>query len=274
MELQFLYTEEYCQIVARLVALVERTPGFTVHVTGMAYTSVVACLYMHSLSAARTLLRLFDSFGMDWFPVTAGYAIVRPMFEVDVTAHYISKDPASRAERYIQWHNVLVQRKLEACVTHRQSQDSTWRERMDFEWHTHWAAREAEIRAKYDSVRHLFETADKNGKLRPFHSWSGRTIRQMAIEVDHAEAYDAFYAELSSFTHGDIRLANRFLKTDQNGMYWSVRADEGDVGRVFCYAATFLTCMLEFMAGQFGAWSVDDVRRCWDVEPGREKANS
>ena len=55
----------------------------------------------------------------------------------------------------------------------------------------------------------------------------------MAKEVNHVEAYDIFYADLSSFTHANVMLANRFLRTkgviDGDGPGWSMRGHEIDV---------------------------------------------
>jgi hypothetical protein len=99
-----------------------------------------------------------------------------------------------------------------------------------------------------------------------FHNWSGKTVRQMAAEVDHIEAYDIFYAELSSFTHVDVRLADRFLQRRPDGLVWSQRAGEGDVGNVFRHAASFLTCYLELFGRQFKTWPEAEVQKCWHMK--------
>ena len=91
-------------------------------------------------------------------------------------------------------------------------------------------------------------------------------MHQMAIDVAHEEAYDVFYTELSSFTHADVRLANRFLRLRSDGMSWSQRSREFDVGNVFRHAASFLTCYLNLFGKQFGVWEATTIERCWDVE--------
>jgi hypothetical protein len=90
----------------------------------------------------------------------------------------------------------------------------------------------------------------------------------MAKEVDHVEAYDIFYADLSSFAHVNVMLANRFLRlkglVDGDGPGWSQRANEYDVANTFRYAATFLTCFLELFGKTFGLWNAEQVRVCWE----------
>ena len=110
----------------------------------------------------------------------------------------------------------------------------------------------------------------KKGKPHAFRNWSGKSIREMAIEVAHAEAYDIFYAELSSFAHVDVSLADRFLRIKNGGPKWTQRAQDFDVANVFRHAASFLTCYLELFGKQFGSWSEKDVHECWEVGGQRE----
>lgn len=103
-------------------------------------------------------------------------------------------------------------------------------------------------------------------KVAVFQNWTGKTFRQMAADVDHIEAYDLFYAELSSFTHADVHLADRYLQNSPDGPTWSQRANEGDVGNVFRHAASFLTCFFELFSAQFGTWTEAEVRGCWKLD--------
>ena len=103
-----------------------------------------------------------------------------------------------------------------------------------------------------------------------FQNWSGKTVRQMAAEVDHVEAYDVFYPELSSFTHVDVHLANRFLQARPDGPVWSQRAEEGDVGNVYRHAASFLTCYLELFSCHFKTWSHAEVQECWHMKTAKK----
>ena len=137
---------------------------------------------------------------------------------------------------------------------------------MSLLWQNHWLSRESDVNNRFNKVEHQFTRTDRKGKKAIFQNWSGKTLRQMALEVKHAEAYDIFYSELSSFTHVDVDLADRFLKNRADGPIWSNRAEEYDVGNVFRHAASFMTCYLELFGGQFMTWSQGDVQNCWNLE--------
>jgi hypothetical protein len=265
MSVKFLTVEQHQEVLSRLAALGRQVDKIPEHSAGFEYTSVMMCFLMHNISAAESLHRISTPHGNEWYPVTVGYAIARTMFEVDVTAHYVSQAPAERAHRYIAFGAILTERQLDACAKHRGSSKPLWREGMNLLWDNYWANREAAVRGKSAAVSPLFKRSTKAGKGIPFQNWSGKTIRQMAIEVDHVEAYDVFYSELSSFAHADVHLADRFLKVRPQGPTWSRRADEYDVGNVFRHAANFLTCYLELFGGAFDSWSKADVLKCWEL---------
>lgn len=268
MPMLFLTVKRHQDVLRHLLDLARSRAGkVPFHQAGMEYTSLMTCFLLHNLSAAEPLLRILSSFGDDWFPVTVGYAIARTMFETNLTAHYISIAPKERAHRYIAFGAVLNKRRMDACMEHRQSKDSQWRNAMELLWQHHWAPRRAEILRKFDAVASEFRRVSKSGKQLDFQNWSGKTLRQVAAEVDHAEAYDVFYAELSSFAHADVHLADRFLQVHPDGPVWSQRAEEGDVGNVFRYAASFLTCYLELFSREFKSWSEAEVQKCWQVLP-------
>ena len=230
----------------------------------MQYTSLMVCFAMHSKGAAESILALHDRFGTEWFPATTGFLIVRSLFEIDVTAHYITQDPRERSRRYIDFEHVIDKNMLEAVERHRLSKERSWREGMQFEYDHHYAPRKARIEADYERVRSIFE--DTKGKRAK--SWSGKSIYAMAREVNHVEAYDFFYAYLSSFAHVNVTLADRFLRLeglrDRKGPGWSQRASEGDVADVFRYAAIFLSCFLEVFGREFKAWDQSSIEACWD----------
>jgi len=266
MAIRALTVEQHEQVVARLVGLAGRVESLPGHATGIEYTSLMTCFLFHNMSCAKAILALHQSMGADSFPTSAGYGLVRSLFEADVTAHYISAEPLERSKRYIDFVHVLNKREMDACAKHRTSKNDSWREGMQLAWNAHWAPREEEVNRRYAAVLPKFQKTDRKGKVSEYRNWSGKDIRTMAAEVDHEEAYDVFYSFLSSFAHADIHLADRFLRVGPAGPKWSMRADEFDVGNVFRYAATFLTCFLDLVGAQFQTWSERDTRSCWDTD--------
>jgi hypothetical protein len=256
-----LTNEQHRNVLTKLVSLARSAEVRQLHSAGPEYTSLMVCFLVHSSTAADCVLRLQDSFGDDYFPTTVGYTIVRPMFEIDVTAHYISQDSAARARRYIDYEKVIKKQQMDAWGKHRNSKKPDWNEAMEMAWQKEWEPRQDKIKTEFDLVRTHFEGNSKKGQ--PVRNWSGKSIRQMAIEVDHEEAYDIFYADLSSFTHGDVRLANRFLHLDSTGMSWSSQARYLDIGGVFRYADIFLSCFLGLFGKEFGSWSEKEIKNCW-----------
>jgi hypothetical protein len=259
MAIRSLNSQQHIEILNRLVHLAKSAKIKQLHHAGPEYTSLMVCFLNHCLMAADSLLHLHESFGDEYFPTTVGYIIVRPMFEIDVTAHYITKDPSTRAHQYIEYDSVLKKHQMDACKKHRQSKKPDWREGMEMVWNHGWAPIENQVKAKYDAVCSHF-SASNNGKT--IRTWSGKSIRQMAIEVDHEEAYDIFYADLSSFTHADVRLADRFLRLKPKGMSWTLQAHEVDTGGVFRYAVIFLSCFLTLFGEEFKLWTKEVINTC------------
>ena len=273
MAVKFLTIEQHQEVLRRLVELGKHHGGsIPFHAAGKEYTSLMICFLLHSVAAAESTLCLSKSFGPEWFPATVGYSIVRPMFEIDVTAHYITKSPAAYARQYIEFSAVLNKRKMEVCAKHRRSSHASWREGMELEWQHYWAPLEAEVRKKFDAVSAQFTRKENPRKL--FENWSGKSIRKLAEEVDHLESYEVFYGELSSFAHGDVHLADRFLKRRADGPVWSQRSNEFDVGNVVRHAATFLTCYMKLFGQQFKNWSDAEVEGCWEVCPANQTNKS
>lgn len=252
------------EVLTRLAVAGQSIKGVATHQAGLEYTSLMSCFLMHNVSGARSLLVLWDSSGVEWFPVTFGYVIARSMFEIDINAHYITQSPVERSRQYILFEHVLQKRSMDACSKHRTSKDPAWREAMELEWKAKWAERENDVNAKFTEVEPFFKVIGKNGKLPQ--NWTGKTIRQLAAEVGHAEAYDTFYSELSSFTHADVTLANRFLRLQPDEASWTQRANWYDVGEVLHDASSFLSCFLKLFGTQFGGWTASTIDECWDIE--------
>jgi len=254
------------EILARLVSLAERAPNIAantedIHTAGPEYHSLMNSFRMHSVSAARSLEHLYQAFGEDRFPTTVGYAIVRPMFEIDVTSHYITEDPAVRASRFIRFGYIVEKRRMDACAKHRNSGDPAWSGRLQAEWDLCWASREQDITKQCDTFLSTYLPSGKRSTLRRY--WSGLTLREIAEKVNHEAAYDLFYADLSSFAHADVRLPDRFLRINQDGMHWTDKARPHDVFKVFEYSIIFLECFLRLFGRQFGSWKEKELIEVW-----------
>ena len=256
-----LTVEQHRDVLARLVLLARRVEQYESR--SAPYSNLMGSFLLHQMSSADALLSLHHLAGEARFPVAGAYAIARTMFETDVAAHYIGQDPEDRAVRYIEFGHVLKKRQMDACAKHLASADRTWAEGLRLEWDSRWAPVEAEVNTEYARVRARFEGLGPGAKPRPFSNWSGKSIRQMAGEVDHTEAYDVFYSDLSSFAHADVRLADRYVKLKLDGPVFSAAADKYDVGAAFRYAAIFLGCFLGLFGNESKLWTEEEVDRCW-----------
>jgi hypothetical protein len=258
-----LTVEQHQNVLKRLIGLCRSIGNIKTHSAGLEYTSIMSCFLLHNLSSAESLLHLLKSFTNEWFPITIGYTIVRPMFEIDVNAHYITKNPTLYSRQYIEFESVIKYNQMNAIQRHKNSNNESWNEGLNHLWNEYWQNESKNIESKFLKVKSTYSKITKKGTYQVFSSWSGKSIRQMSVEVDHEEAYDVFYSELSSFTHGNVTLANRFLRIKSEGLLWTMKANEFDVGNIFRYAATFFTCFLELFGEQFGTWNVSDVESCW-----------
>jgi hypothetical protein len=266
MAIKLFTVEQHQQVVSRLVSLGERVRILPEHSAGFEYTSLMTCFLLHNLSCGKALGTLTSSHGNDWFPSSVGYGLVRSLFETEVTAHYISAAPTERSKQYIDFLHILKKREMDNCATHRTSKHDSWREGMQLQWNAVWAEREQGVNRRYAAALPRFQKTSKKGRVSEYVNWSGKSIRDVAVEVDHEEAYDVFYSYLSSFAHADIHLADLFLKLGPNGAEWSERSDEAHVGNVFRHAAAFLTCFLDLVGDEFHTWAQTETRLCWDYE--------
>jgi len=258
---------QHIELVDRLLTLARKKflagELLKFHPEGTEYTSLMVCFFLHIASGVDTIMRLYK-LNSTWFPTTNAFVILRSVFEADVTAHYISKQPKERAVSFVKYGRILKKKRLDTLLKHNQTKDETWNQIISAELKEYYIPNQAKIEGKYREVKGSFEFVTKEGKVRPYCNWANKTLRDMAKEVDHEIEYDIFYTYLSSFTHVDIQLADRFLKSDNNGLFWTCRADEVSVAFVFSYAATFFSCFLALMGRQFQVEIEDDLARCWN----------
>ena len=259
----YMTEEQHLEVLDRLISLRRIAKNTPVHPAGIPYTSLMICFLMHQITAAESLKSLYQSTGPDWFPRTVGFAIVRPVFEVDINAHYITQSPSERSLRFIDYSNVLTFNQMQKVKLHRGSSKPTWKESMTFLWEHEYTNREKQIENGFNRVMATFGSSDSKNQIKVSHNWSGLSIKEMARQVDHVEAYDVFYSDLSSYTHADVHLADSFLHLSNEGNRWTIRAHEEDFAFVARYAITFLDCFLTLFGTQFKSWSTNDVSSAW-----------
>ncbi len=218
-----------------------------VHEAGMEYTSLMVCFLLHNISAAKSLLVLYDHYGNKNYPATVGYNIARTMFEIDVTAHYISKEPSLRAGQYIDFGWILKMRDLQNYTSPIPNEYKK------------------EIERNYKIVQSQFEKEGRNGKKKVSLNWSGLNIREMAACVGHEKAYLSFYSHLSSYAHADIRLSDSFIRLSPNEIAWSSAPGLVDTANVFWFASNFMNCYLKLFGKEFNIWKEAEVEQCETV---------
>jgi hypothetical protein len=228
------------------------------HKEGFLYTSLMMCFGSHMFVSTETLLHLKKHFG-EWFPTTVAFVILRTMFEALIESHYISKDPKTRAEAYIDYGAILNYKKYKRLAEYKDSEDELirfWIQKQLKEFNS------KKVEESFGKMKTKFEYKDKNGKRKLFQNWSGKSLKEKAKEVDHEIEYDHYYTNFSNFTHANIKLADRFLKFDKTSPYWSMKADDADVGFIFLYASELFACFLTLVSKKFNLGIEEEINNC------------
>ena len=196
---------------------------------------------MHSKSACESLLTLQRTSGSEWFASTTGYLIVRSLFEVDVTAHYISQAPIERSRRYIDFEHVIQKKTLEKL--------SSVIERVEIhlgkkEWN--FFIRTNMHHGKIRLIRPMLMFARNlkigtaNGLLHGRERVSTQWPRRWTTWKPTKSFMPIFPHSPTSTSCSPTDFFDQKVGRGK-GPLWSQRADEFDVGQVFQYAASFLT---------------------------------
>jgi len=264
MTLRAAKTADYVKIVSRLHSVgTQKSPEIHDHPVGWEYSSLMRCFLLHILTSVEIMLKLYQD-SPDYFPVTNAYILLRSMFELNITARYISQDPRRRSTAYIDYGCVLSRRRFEKHLKHRNTKREEWRDlvraMLSYEFNP---KRRQEISQNYEKVRQKFEFVDKKGRVRQFPNWANKSLRQMANEVDHDLEYDLLYSKYSDITHGTVRLADRFLKIRHRRMSWSTGSQEPDVAFLFRDVGGILSCFLLLLGRQFRLQLDEDIKKCW-----------
>lgn len=205
---------------------------------------------LHFCSTIEALLALYK-LNPNSFPVSNALVLTRCLFEVNITALYISDKPKERALSFIDYHNVLRMQAFKRLNKHQSNHNSQWTSYINVVLQHEYIPDQKTIEQEYARVKSQFEFTDKNGKIRPYSNWANKSLKEMAQAVNHEIEYDLFYPELSEFTHSTAHLADLFLKSERWPPKWSTRADEENIEFVFAYAAEFFSCFLSRMSKDF-----------------------
>ncbi len=260
----YMTNESHSKLIEELLLLSRKITDIKVKVSDkdFEFTSLIVCFGLHVFSSAEVILNLYKSMG-EFFPATTGYVISRTMFEAIINARYISLEPEIRANQFIQYCHVNNKKHLDVLLKHKDTKNLVWKEYINKALCENWNSKKGEIENQYGQVKKKYTQKSKKGKMIKYRNWSGKTIRAMALDVDHEVEYDILYSELSSFVHTDVRLADRFLKFGKDNPYWSTRSGEYDIGNVLRHTATFLSCYLNLLADNFTVFYSQDIQNCW-----------
>lgn len=244
-----------------LIKLAKSEKAISIHPVGVEYTAIMSSFLIHMISAAESLLKLSQSYRDEWFPVTVGNTIVRPMFEVDVNARYITKNPKEYALKFVEFDRVIEYKYMNAIKKQLKSENKAWSTGLQIAYENNWKEKNTEIENNFKEVESKF-TQTSNGKKRLQYNWSGISIRKMSGEVDLEEMYDIFYSNLSNYTHANVSIIRSILKNNPETIEFSMSPNIRELESVFNYAVIFLTSFLELYGEQFKSWSISDINNC------------
>lgn len=265
----YLTTEQQIELVRRLLKLADTkfasAKSIKYHKEGVEYTSLMVCFFLHICSVVDSLLKLFN-INPQFFPVPIAFILARSIFETNITALYISKEPRQRALAFIEYGNIVKEERFRRLLKYKDTNVEPWAAFVNLVLSEEYYPKQDKIEAGLKKVKPMFEFVTKAGKKKMFTNWANKSMREMAIEVNHEIEYDIFYPELSNFTHNNIHLADLFLTTRDDSPFWTTRADEGNIGYVFGHVATFFSCFLTLMSRQFNLGIEKDIDECWNLD--------
>ncbi len=257
--------EQHISVLKNLIKIGKNVDIKRIETENISYKSIMICFLLQELSISNSLIRLYDSVNPQYYPSTVGYVMCRSMLEIDINAHYISERPTERSRQYIFYKKVIKKNRMEVCKKHLNTKKEDWKYALNMEWDDCWDDEKETIDREYEEVIGNYSRKTRKGKNIEFSNWSGKSIREMAENVDHLESYDYFYTFLSSFVHGDIEEIDRFLRINQESMIWTLQTDEFDIGNVFSNASTFFHCLLSLFGEKLKIWDKEIVDKCWEV---------
>jgi len=220
------------------------------HTAGREYASLMMSFLLHFCSTIDSFISLWK-LNPNIFPVSNALVLTRCLFEVNVTALYISDNSKERSISFIEFHNVLRMQAFNRLSKLNNVNNSQWSPFITAVLQQEYIPDQKTIEQEYARVKNQFEFTDRNGKVRVFSKWANKSLKEIAIAVNHEVEYDLFYPELSEFTHSTVHLADLFLRSKQYPPQWTTRSDEKNVDIVFAYASEFFSCFLSRFSKEF-----------------------
>lgn len=162
----------------------------------------------------------------------------RSLFELAITTVYISADESNaRAQRYFDYDWVI----RDEMYNHLLSTDELKAELEKRTVGTDAKVEEVQRRAK--EVRAGY-TADELRKR----NWSGKSIRDMAIDVGREDAYKTAYRLQCSLAHSDITVADNYIKETGDQLMMDISPNEN-------WVPSTLVATIDFFLGIVRAWN-------------------
>lgn len=162
----------------------------------------------------------------------SGPLYIRSMFETWLQLEYILRDPAKRAELYLEFEHVTRYRQINDIANDpsgpigQQIASSPLR-----------AEGEPRNQREYDRVSPMFEYKTKKGKVKIGRNWYGKSIAKLAKSLGYEGEYRLVYASCSDWAHANPFQTNR---TDREGF--------ADPATVFMLCSGYYARMLKSIA--------------------------
>lgn len=178
---------------------------------------VTAAMVARQISLAKSFANNPQVWNFDLGPL-----IMRAMIENIINLKWIVKDPLVRARKFIEWG--IGNEKLQIEKRIREIEESGGNPLEDESIESN--------RAWIDFHRYTFLTEVNLG------SWSGKSVRQMAIEADCKDFYDLVYDPFSNNSHSSWNHIGKFnVNMSDNPLHKFLRLPYVDPGQIDSFYA-------------------------------------
>lgn len=187
-------------------------------------------------------------------PLSISYSMIRNLFEIHLTAHYISLKPETRVERYISYESIAEYNKVKGLEELKNSSKECYKKIAEeilsqIDIHS--------INQEYESIKSRYPRKD---------NWSGISIREMAKYTDHEEDYIYYYKFLCGFTHGNIKANLKYIHNEKKEVIIANRTNDIERGHIFNMVSQFYACFIDLLGNEFNYSLTEEIKKCWDFE--------